>query len=174
MPARAPKDRLRAAGSHWALSRAAVSDSVFVETHDPNNALPAMGRTLYDVVPGCLNDAFIEDLAARHPDPYDVEHSGETVGLYLVNFETGRRMYQAYSEMDLGDDTNQQSLAYLLHKQYRNSSYLGHLVALALNRDFNGILHWGNATRPLRPTSNAGSATARPRPAAGYELGGRR
>jgi hypothetical protein len=123
--ARAPKDRLCAAGSHWALSRAAVSDSVFVETHDPNNAFPAMGRTLYDVVPGCLTDAFVERLAARHPDPYDVEHSGENVGLYPVHFETGKRVYQAYSELDLGDDANQQSLAYLLHTQHGNSSYLG-------------------------------------------------
>ena len=123
--ARAPGDRLRAAGSHWALSRAAVSDSVFVETHDPNNAFPAMGRTLYEVVPGCLTDAFIKRLAGLHPDPYDVEHSQPNAGLYPVHFETGKRVYQAYAEMDLGDDANPQSLARVLADQYGNSSYLG-------------------------------------------------
>jgi hypothetical protein len=122
---RAPQDRLRAAGSHWALSRAAVSDSVFVETHDPNNAFPAMGRTLYDVVPGCLSDAFVNLLANLHPDPYDVEHSREGVGLYPVHFETGKRVYQAYAEMDFGDDGNPASLARLLRDQYGNRSYLG-------------------------------------------------
>ena len=45
-----PSERIHAAGSHWALSGAAISDSVFVETHDPNNVHQAMGRTLYDVV----------------------------------------------------------------------------------------------------------------------------
>jgi hypothetical protein len=123
--ARAPKDRLRAAGSHWALSPAAVSDNVFVETHDPNNAFPAMGRTLYDVVPGCLTDGFIEQLAGIHPDPYDQEHSGENVGLYPVHIETGKRVYQAYAEMDFGDDNNPQSLARLLRDQFGNDSYLG-------------------------------------------------
>ena len=52
---RTPLEKIHAAGSHWALSEAAVSDSVFVETHDPNNMHQAMGRTLYDVVPPCLN-----------------------------------------------------------------------------------------------------------------------
>lgn len=122
---RPPTDRLRAAGSHWALSHAAVSDNVFVETHDPNNAFPAMGRTLYDVVPGCLANAFIQQLAAIHPDPYDEEHSGENVGLYPLHIETGKRVYQAYAEMDFGDDGNRQSLARLLRDQYGNPSYLG-------------------------------------------------
>src|SRR3954447_1178231 len=122
---RAPNDRLRAAGSHWGLSRAGVSDSVFVETHDPNNVFPAMGRTLYEVVPGCLTEAFIKCLAADHPEPYDQEHSGENVGLYPVHMETGKRVYQAYSELDFGDDDNPQSLAVLLRDRYRNSSYLG-------------------------------------------------
>jgi hypothetical protein len=122
---RAPADRIRVAGSHWALSRAAVSDSVFVETHDPNNAFPAMGRTLYEVVPGCLTDAFIEGFAADHPEPYDEEHSGENVGLYPVHMETGKRVYQAYAELDFGDEKNPQSLAVLLRDSYHNPSYLG-------------------------------------------------
>lgn len=122
---RAPGDRLRAAGSHWALSDAAVSDEEFVETHDPAEAFPAMGRTLYDVVPGCLDDAFIAWLAQQHPDPFDADHSGENVGLYPFHLETGKRVYQAYAEMDYGDDANPHSLAALLRDDHANSSYLG-------------------------------------------------
>jgi hypothetical protein len=36
----------KAAGSHWALSNAAISDHTFIETHDPNEAHKAMGATL--------------------------------------------------------------------------------------------------------------------------------
>lgn len=122
---RAPDERLRAAGSHWALSRAAVSDNVFVETHDPNNVLPAMGRTLYDVVPGCLSEPFIKRLAGSHPAPYDEEQALENVGLYPMHMETGKRVYQAYAEMDFGDDGNPQSLACLLRDKHGNGSYLG-------------------------------------------------
>src|SRR5438093_993118 len=42
-------ERLKSAGSHWALSTAAVSDTAFIETHDPQNMFPAMGQTRYDI-----------------------------------------------------------------------------------------------------------------------------
>src|SRR5665213_217179 len=51
---RPPEVKLRAAGSHWALSEAAISDHNFIETHDPQNLLPAMDRTLLDVVPAMI------------------------------------------------------------------------------------------------------------------------
>src|SRR5262245_18674054 len=57
---RAPAERLHAAGSHWALSTAAVSDTVFIESHDPQNVHQAMGRTLYEVVPPCLHPRYVE------------------------------------------------------------------------------------------------------------------
>ena len=45
-----PRDqRLRAAGSHWSLSEAAVSDHTFIETHDPSSGPPSMSRTLHNV-----------------------------------------------------------------------------------------------------------------------------
>jgi hypothetical protein len=116
---------LRAAGSHWALSEAAVSDRVFVETHDPNNVFAAMGRTLFDVVPGCLDEQFISHLARMTPPPYDSHRSDENGGTYLVHVETGKRVYQLYSELDLGDDDNEHSLARLLSEQHGNSGYLG-------------------------------------------------
>ena len=127
---RQPAERIHAAGSHWALSGAAISDTVFVETHDPNNNHQAMGRTLYDVVggPGCLNPAFIDALASQKVRPFDTNPANisnvPTEGLYPVHIETGKRIYQAYSELDFGDD-DPGSLAVHLDTQRGNSTYLG-------------------------------------------------
>lgn len=125
---RQPAEKIRAAGSHWSLSRAAISDSVFVETHDPNNRHQAMGRTLYDVVsvPGCLNAKFVDALAGVVVPPFDDDPNnvGMNQGLYPVHIETGKRVYQLYSELDWGDD-NPRSLANYLDQTKNNSSYLG-------------------------------------------------
>jgi hypothetical protein len=132
--------RRKAAGSHWALSTAAVSDDVFVDTHDPNQGFPAMGRTLFDVVPGCLTTNFLQTLAAQTPPPYDANHvvgvdstAGADVtvlpesspGTYFVHCETGKRIFQLYAELDKGDDGNPQSLAILLATKFGNRGYLG-------------------------------------------------
>ena len=121
---RSPSERIHAAGSHWALSEAAMSDSVFVETHDPNNLHQAMGRTLYDVVPPCLNPDFVAALEEGVVPPFDtnVENVGENQGLYLIHVETGKRVYQLYAELDHGDDDSR-SLATLLSTR-GNASYL--------------------------------------------------
>jgi hypothetical protein len=121
---RQPAERIRAAGSHWALSEAAIADTVFVETHDPTNRHQAMGRTLYDVVPPCLNKQFVDNLAARVIAPFDTNTVTLNEGLYPMHIETGKRVYQMYSELDWGDD-DPQSLAVLLDQKHGNSSYLG-------------------------------------------------
>lgn len=121
---RQPFERIRAAGSHWALSRAAISDSVFVETHDPDNLHQAMGRTLYDVVPPCLNADFVRSLARRVVPPFDEFTVAENQGVYPIHIETGKRVYQLYSELDAGDD-DPRSLAVLLSTAMGNASYLG-------------------------------------------------
>ncbi|MEP7112143.1 MAG: hypothetical protein ABI862_02655 [Ilumatobacteraceae bacterium] len=126
---RKPTEKLHAAGSHWALSSAAISDSIFIETHDPNNKHQAMGRTLYDVVGrnGCLEQAFIDALAKTRilpfdSDPVNISNVGNE-GLYPIHFETGKRIYQLYSELDAGDD-DPDSLAVDLDRN-GNSTYLG-------------------------------------------------
>jgi hypothetical protein len=48
---RRPHERIRATGSHWALSQAAIADVVFVETYDPDAGHPAMDRTIDEVIP---------------------------------------------------------------------------------------------------------------------------
>src|SRR5262245_1269002 len=85
-------EKLHAAGSHWALSEAAIADTTFIETHDPNNHHQAMGKTLYDVVPNCLSDAFIKQLAKRHVKPFDTHTVSENEGLYPIHIETGKRV----------------------------------------------------------------------------------
>ncbi len=109
------RQHMHAAGSHWALSEAAFSDHTYIETHDTHDFLPAMSRTLYDVIPGCMTQQFIDTLASRTVLPYDADpaHVRENEGLYLVHVETGKRIYQLYAELDLGDD-DPQSLATLL------------------------------------------------------------
>src|SRR5438105_9954490 len=62
---RPPEVRLRAAGSHWALSEAAISDHSFIETHDPHELVPAMHRTLLDVVPGCLHREVLQSMGSE-------------------------------------------------------------------------------------------------------------
>jgi hypothetical protein len=116
--------RATAAGSHWSLSRAAVADSVFIETHVPNESHQAMGRTLFEVVPGCLSAKCIGVLQVRTVT-FDPTSAIENLGEYLVAFETGKRIYQLYAELDTGDDNNPESLAVLLRDKHQNSSYLG-------------------------------------------------
>jgi len=134
----APGTHLKAAGSHWALSRAAISDNDFVETHDPNNADRAMGRTLYEVVPGCMSQEFLAVMADRHPPAFDDPEAPFFDGQadYLVHIETGKRIYQLYAELDQGDDANRDepagpaparrgSLAWYLDDEFGNASYHG-------------------------------------------------
>src|SRR4029434_517512 len=92
---RPPQVRLHVAGSHWALSEAAISDHSFVETHDPNQYIPAMHRTLLDVVPARLHP----DLLQRMRDPAWPSRYGA-----LIHVESGKRIYQLYAELDQTDD----------------------------------------------------------------------
>src|SRR5215469_7473759 len=117
---RPPGQRLHAAGSHWALSTAAVSDHTFIETHDPNNIIPAMGRTLYNVIPGCLADEFLVSLNAPPNPTFQAPPPS-----YFWHFETGKRIFQLYSELDEGDAANPNSLAALMTARFNNTSFNG-------------------------------------------------
>ena len=81
---RPANDRLHAAGSHWALSDAAISDNTFVETHDPNpgSPHPVLARTLRNVIPHCLNHDDLARMARNENKPY------------LVHVQAGKRIYQ--------------------------------------------------------------------------------
>jgi hypothetical protein len=111
---RAPDERLRAAGSHWALSDAAISDHTFIETHDPLNVQKAMGRTLYEVIPGCMKQERLDSMGGA-----DGQES-------LIHIQAGKRIYQLYAELDTPDDLSSEiTLAGYLNQKYGNRSYAG-------------------------------------------------
>lgn len=115
--------QLHAAGSHWALSDAALSDFTFIETHDPREdrehhlpgvIKPAMGRTLHDVIPACLNPDYLDWL-----DSLEVPH-------YLIHVESGKRVYQLYSELDQEIDINKPgTLGAFMWQKYDNKKFAG-------------------------------------------------
>jgi hypothetical protein len=146
---RDPDTRLHAAGSHWALSTAAVSDHSFIETHDWNQVYPAMGRTLHEVVPGCLTTEFLDELNYQSNDP-------ASEAAYFVHFESGKRIYQLYSELDVGDGDITGSLCDVMKQQYKNTKFAGswafHTLGGAGGQTVVGALstgtHGGDFDRP--------------------------
>lgn len=113
---RPPAQRLKAAGSHWALSDAAISEHTFIETNDPRNVHRAMGRTLRNVIPKCLNRDYLA-------------HKRETEGemrTYLFHVESGKRIYQLYAEMDQVLDVGDRStLAATMNQEFGDPHYGG-------------------------------------------------
>lgn len=112
---RASGERLKAVGSHWALSEAALSDTTFIETHDPKERFPAMGRTLREVVPHCLTAAFIDR----------VQNSVADGIVYPIHVESGKRVYQLYAELDQGEADDPASFAHLLNQRRRDTAFSG-------------------------------------------------
>jgi hypothetical protein len=123
---RPPNQRLKAAGSHWALSQVAISDHAFIETHDPRNVHEALTDTLHEVVPGCLNSEYLDHMVAERPGNLT----------YLIHVEAGKRIYQLYSELDQQFDFNgpedrmtqndRNTLAWFIKEKYQgNKNYAG-------------------------------------------------
>jgi len=111
---RPASERFRAAGSHWALSPAAISDHTFIETHDPRNIHQAMGKTLHDVIPACISDAYLDAIGRSNEEPTSS----------LIHVEAGKRIYQLYAELDTPDDlSDNRTLAGFLNVQYGNRRY---------------------------------------------------
>ena len=108
-----PPGHLKAAGSHYALSGAAISDDVFIETNDPFDEMPAMARTLHQVLPGCISDALLDRLSHTNPATH-----------YPVHVEAGKRLYQLYSELDWGVGRDEASLARLLADTRSRPDYM--------------------------------------------------
>src|SRR5437867_1823337 len=108
--------RLRAAGSHWALSQAAISDHTFIDTHDPRNVRRAMGKTLTNVIPKCLNRDYLQ-----HMHLTETEQKS-----YLVHVEAGKRIYQLYADLDQRVNVDDSStLAGFMNHQFQNRGYGG-------------------------------------------------
>jgi hypothetical protein len=142
---RPPNVHMMPAGSHWALSPAAVSDWFFVETNDPNDRFPAMGRTLYDVVPGCLTPDALRELG-QVSRPFDPTSANEDPTPYYVHVEAGKRIYQLYAELDDAvDDQQQASLAWKMQHEHNTANFLGRWALKTLG-GAGGQTVWGALT----------------------------
>lgn len=109
----APGERLRATGSHWALSPAAISDHTFIETRDPTSSHAGLDRTLSNVIPPCLNRVFVQALRDRGAE-------------YPVHVEAGKRIFELYAELDRGFDVGDAStLAGYLKGEYGDDRFGG-------------------------------------------------
>ena len=109
------RGRLHALGSHWALSEAARSDSVFIETHDPDDGHEALGHTLWNVIPHAMDASRREWMAQqRHPTAT------------YVHIESGKRICQLYAELGQVDPpTSAGTLAGWMALERQNPGYAG-------------------------------------------------
>jgi hypothetical protein len=140
---RSPNERLHAAGSHWALSTAAMSDHTHIETHDPTNRMLGMARTLsdhtyiethdpengmarrlVDVIPNCMNHKFLEYMSGQTVPTFEQNNSEDTTP-YFVHVETGKRIYQLYAELDQPAESDPKGLAAYLYKRFQTKAYYG-------------------------------------------------
>ncbi len=109
-----PLPELRAVGSHWALSTAAIAHDFLVETHDPEEkllpnsspdySLPHLNRTLDNVIPGCLTPdaiAHFENVMINEAGTITpLSHTTNDILFWLYHVEAGTRIYELYSRLD--------------------------------------------------------------------------
>ncbi len=86
-----PKPEVRAVGSHWALSEAAVTHDYVVETRDPDgdpgNLTLILNKTLYDVFPDCLTPESQHFFATQGVKAFDPQDSPDHEKFYLYHVE---------------------------------------------------------------------------------------
>lgn len=101
----AQRPEVRASGSHWALSHAAVTDRFVVETRgfsEPDGfaETPFLSSTLYDVIPECLSDGTLNQLTSQMGRPIiDADPDLDSYNYYHV--EAGVRIFELCSRLDL-------------------------------------------------------------------------
>jgi hypothetical protein len=119
------RTEVRACGSHWALSGAAVTNDFLVETHDPEGgSAPPLNRTLQEVIPSCMSAEAIRFFITQGVEPFDPAVLPDHLQFYLYHVEAGTRIYELYCRLDAGD-THPQSLASLLATQFQTPGYAG-------------------------------------------------
>ena len=101
-----PTDKkYKAAGSHWALSTATVSDDEFIETNWPGpEVVPrhsGLDVSMYDLI----DDGLFDLLASHPPEKPGALSSDPCLGegqqnSFFVHLRSGTRVYEAYSLLD--------------------------------------------------------------------------
>lgn len=139
---------LRAAGRHWGLSEAAISDHTFIETNDPGDTHPPMSRTLKEVVPSCVSSDYLKHMVSR---------GGGRSPWYLAHVESGKRVCQLYAELDQPVSMkNDQTLAGRLKAEFQDDSFggpwgmatLGGAAGQTIVGAFSTGTHGGDFDRP--------------------------
>jgi hypothetical protein len=132
-----PVAEMRATGSHWAMSEAAVTPGDMIETatpvHEPGSdqTKPRLNRVLYDVIPKCLTDEARRFFFYSQNVPvFDPTLLVDTTKLYLFHVEAGIRIHELYSYID-GDNEHgvHESMAYQVSTEITSTppvrSYFG-------------------------------------------------
>lgn len=124
----------RICGSHWAMSKAAVTPGQMIETATPvhekdnNQVAPRLNNVLHNVIPGCMTQAALGAFLEQDVRSFDPTVIPDKEKFYLFHVETGMRLYELYAYMDSGDDGRQEdSLASYVENNKGGSltSYLG-------------------------------------------------
>jgi hypothetical protein len=101
---------VRASGSHWAPSKAAVTDGLAVETQAPEGGVSErLNKTLYDVIPACMTPEALRFFISQGVGPFDPNVSNENQ-FYLYHVEAGTRIYELYSRLDSGETTGRRTV----------------------------------------------------------------
>jgi hypothetical protein len=114
-------------GSHWAMSKAAVTVGQMIETSTPvheeksDQAAPRLNHVLYDVIPKCMTQAAKfafqrQDVKTFNP-AVAPDFWPAPMKFYLFHVESGMRIYELYSFIDSGvDGADERSLAKWVEK----------------------------------------------------------
>ncbi len=129
-----PATEVRASGRHWALSDAALTRGVIVETNQPpvrtppGNppplARPPMNRTLREVVPRAMTTEALRFFIAQPDVAFDPTKVPDHSRFYLYHVEAGTQIWELYCRLDAADH-NRDSLAKRMQEEFGNPNYLG-------------------------------------------------
>ncbi len=98
--------KLKAAGSHWSLSRSTLSDDKALETHWPDAGAVPINSGLADVdLYDIINDQLFDFMVSHPPVPplaatTDPCLQQGPANCFLVHIKSGTRVYEAYSLLD--------------------------------------------------------------------------
>lgn len=122
-------------GSHWAMSKTAVTSGQMIETSTPvheeqsDQAAPRLNNVLYNVIPQCMTQAAKFAFLRQDMKAFDAtvvpDFWPALAKFYLFHVESGMRIYELYSFIDSGaDEANEYSLA----KWVEKNRYIGSKV----------------------------------------------
>jgi len=118
---KAPGPEGRVCGSHWGISKVAVSHGHMIEMatpvheEDDDQAAPRLNKPLYEVIPACMSQDALYAFMRQDVKIFDPTVMPLKDRFYLFHVEAGMRIYELYSHLDSGDDgKDERSLAWYI------------------------------------------------------------